>query len=247
MAGPAAGVAVRQSVGERGRTGVITGTVDLPELSTAAVAKAVRELRTATGAAAEPCAAVRMALLTESLADTGRRIWAPLLAEWPELPTERVALAPVGEILHLPLHTALIDGVPACTVLDLATRLPTHAPAPLDTLPPDGHHAAPPEQLSRHGILDADEPWRSSLMQGRRIGDALLVLSGGRLDSAPALPVLGAVWPLAEPARGAELLGHLHRAIVGLPEASGLRELVAESHAHGLSTAVWGPFVHFGA
>ncbi|MCK2238523.1 MULTISPECIES: hypothetical protein [unclassified Crossiella] len=279
MAGPSAGVAVRQAVG--GDTGAIAGTVDLPGLSTAAVTEAVHALTAATAPGPDLDPAVRMALLSHALAETGRRIWAPVLAEWPDLRTDRVELAPVGDLLYLPLHTALIEDAPACTVLDLAVRVPLHAPA---TVPVPVGHPAPErnavqgnprdlrdpvvERRTCHGILDSDEPWRSSVLLGHRPlspdrspsadrsapdrSAPLVVVSGGRLSSFDSvqfdtLPVVGALWPLPDPDGTAELLGHLHRALIGVPGACSLAEVVSAGHRHGLSIAVWGPFVHFGA
>ncbi|MCO1580792.1 hypothetical protein M8C13_34050 [Crossiella sp. SN42] len=258
MAGPHAGVAVRQAVG--GDTGAITGTLELPGLSTPEVTAAVRTLAKATGPA--PLAATtRIRLLTESLAATGDLIWQPILAEWPDLRGTKVELAPVGDILYLPLHTALVEGVPACVLLDLSVRVPVHAPA----MPPvslgegaasgvrDGLRDGRSERRTCHGIMDADEPWRSTVLLGHRpaspepAANPLVILSGGRLAAFDTLPVLGALWPLPDPTLTADLLAHLHRALVGVPDTCSLAQVVGAAHRHGLCIAVWGPFVHFGA
>ncbi|MFS8102102.1 CHAT domain-containing protein [Lentzea alba] len=57
--------------------------------------------------------------VTESLNWVGETIWLPILEKWPQLRTQPVAVVPLGECGMLPFYTAIVDGRPACTLLDL--------------------------------------------------------------------------------------------------------------------------------
>jgi CHAT domain-containing protein len=49
----------------------------------------------------------------------GELVWQPILQRWPHLRATPLAVIPLGELSQLPLYTAMVDGRPACSVLDL--------------------------------------------------------------------------------------------------------------------------------
>ncbi|MBP2471718.1 hypothetical protein JOF53_000590 [Crossiella equi] len=247
MSGNRGGVAVRQEVGRGGSR--VAGTLELPGLAASAVLPLVRSLAQATDPRAGLAEPERSERLTDALGRTGEAVWEPVLAEWPDLTGTRVELSPIGDVLALPLHTARYRGLPVCTVLDLAA--PPHGGSPPAGPPSEelweGLRDPAAQRVTCHGILDAERPWRSSVLLGRRLGTPLVVLSAGRLSAFEALPVVGALWPLPDPAATAALLADLHRALVRTPGADSLGDVVGTAFRHGLQVAVWGAFVHFGA
>jgi len=135
----------------------------------------------------------------------------------------------------------------------------------------------PVVHLACHGDVNHDDPFDSLLYAGQGLrleqiwthrlrAAPVVVLSachvGGISGDQPAeqlgftsafllcgaRAVLGALWEVPDRADTAAMMANLHGLMrSGLPASLALGEAVATAIRHGVSPAVWGPFVHFGA
>lgn len=96
-------------------------SIGLPGYDLSAVGEKVAELHKA--AADRRARMVLGTVLTlrieQLLTSLGESVWRPILGEWPQIRESPVALIPLGESGQLPLYTAMVDGRPACSVLNL--------------------------------------------------------------------------------------------------------------------------------
>lgn len=113
------GVAIRVNR-DRSARHLVESTL-LPGLTTSAVQSRTNAVqaafrRTASGSLAP---GDLDQLLLEFQDWTGATVWEAVLANWPDLESERVAAIPVGLAALLPAYTATVSGDPACTRMDL--------------------------------------------------------------------------------------------------------------------------------
>jgi CHAT domain-containing protein len=64
-------------------------------------------------------AKARKRAIRNALDRFGDIIWRPIMENWPELYSARLAVIPVGEMAHIPIFTGIVDGVPACARWDI--------------------------------------------------------------------------------------------------------------------------------
>lgn len=130
--------------------------------------------------------------------------------------------------------------------------------------------------LAGHGILDGGDPLRSALLLGQPLPlSALLehdlrrgttiVLSAchladvgtaqtseqlgfpGAMLAMGASSVIAALWPVPDSADTVTLMTYLHEELRTNTPSAALGHAVARAAGEGMGTAVWAPFIHFGA
>lgn len=113
------GVAIRVNR-DRSERHLVESTL-LPGLTTSAVQSRTKAVQAAFRQSASGSLAPGGLdqLLLEVQDWTGTTVWETILANWPDLESERVAVIPVGLAALLPVYTATVRGDPACTRMDL--------------------------------------------------------------------------------------------------------------------------------
>ena len=99
----------------------VTTSVDLHGVSLPVIGEKAVSLFTAT--AGRRTGELSGAAFDDHVVDllnwVGGTIWGPVLATWPHLADQPFTVVPLGECGMLPLYTALVDGRPLCTSVDL--------------------------------------------------------------------------------------------------------------------------------
>ncbi|MFV2101854.1 CHAT domain-containing protein [Micromonospora sp. LOL_024] len=99
----------------------ISSSISLPGIDVDVVASKVASLHKAAADRRSRLVSGRLFSqhIEQLLAWVGDTVWRPILDRWPDLSQRPVAVIPLGEFAQLPLYTAMVEGRPACSVLDL--------------------------------------------------------------------------------------------------------------------------------
>jgi len=109
------GVAIRVNADDA--TGNLMESTWLPDLQTSEVNAQLEQLRAAFQQSDRP--RERSVSVQQILDWTGRHVWEPISARWPDMMSRPLAVVPVSRAALLPLYTATLCGQPACTVVDM--------------------------------------------------------------------------------------------------------------------------------